>query len=1239
MGPPASARATASRSRTRSGPTSSSGRPTRGAGGRRARDPARRHGLRAAAGDDARVRRDRAAVHAELRAAPRQGGGGARPRSTRSPGRAGRLHGRAGRVDAGRARADRDPRGARAASTTRARRRSARSPTRARTHGGLHLFEDEYVCEVLDPATGEPVPDGRDGRAGHDRAEPHRLPGDPLPHRRHDRRSSAPCPAGHPGMWLPQGILGRVDDMVVIRGMNVFPSAIEAILRRSGGVGEFSITFYNDPHAMDEVKVEVELENARDARDIQARLRQTLGLRVRIVPVKPGILPTYSGKARRVLDLRPAAPGGAVTRVAAGEPALRRSASEEVAEAIRASMFAAALQPGDRLGREEDLAQRFGVSRPTLREALRLLSSAHLIRATKGPGGGIFVAATPEQGIGLSVTDSVASMLSAASIDLDELIETRMLLRSRSPGWPRSGRPRRTSRGCTRSSTRPGRSRPATLPRARHAAARVDRRDRRQPARARVHRVDRRGAAAAAARADRAGGGGRGDPPSSTATSCARSSAATRSRPSARCASTSSTCTTSSARSGARPRATGGAVSALFAPLFAPARLREALSRSRVGRADARGGGGARGGRGRGGRDPRRVGRGDRGRVRPGAADVAGLGEASLGAGNPVVPLVERAARGRRRGRAPADVHRGATSQDVLDTAAMLVARRALALVDRGARRRRARLRRPGPRARRHADGRPDAAPAGAAGHVRAQGGRLARRDARRPRRAGPRAASTCSSAARPARSPRSARTARAWPRRSPEQLGLGAPDAAVAHRARPGRRAGRGARGRGRRDGQARRSTSCCSRRPRWARSRRAPAGPRRCRTSATRSARCGRARARERVPPLAALLLGAMAQEHERAAGAWHAEWEPLAQSLRLTGGAAAGVREALDGLEVRRGPHAREPRPTGGLLMASASCSRSRRALRARRRRTDARPGRSRRAGAAARVPRRAARPARGRRAPRRRGARRAARPRGLPRRDATLIDRALAARERELRMTDLAHRVDGPPDAPALVLGNSLGTRLAIWDALVPRSRALPRRPLRPARARASPVPRRYTFEDLGADVLALLDRLGDRARGFGGVSLGGMVGMSLAAAAPDRIDRLVLCCTSARLGPPELWQRAPPPCARTARRRWPRRAVALVHARRRPRPRRAASTRCSRAARRGLRGVLRGDRRHGPARRAAGSPRRRSSSAAATTTPRRRSTPPIADGIPGARLVVLPTPPTSPRRAARGGRRG
>jgi phenylacetate-CoA ligase len=173
--------------------------------------------------------------------------------------------------------------------------------------GGLHMFEDEFICELLDPDSGEPVAEGQFGelvitavgRAGFPVVR-YRT-GDMI------ERNSAPCSAGHAGMWLPQGILGRADDMVVIRGMNVFPSAIEEILRRSSGVGEFSITFYNDPRAMDEVKVEVELAQPRVAREIQARLRQTLGLRVRIVPVKPGILPTYSGKARRVQDLRPVA--------------------------------------------------------------------------------------------------------------------------------------------------------------------------------------------------------------------------------------------------------------------------------------------------------------------------------------------------------------------------------------------------------------------------------------------------------------------------------------------------------------------------------------------------------------------------------------------------------------------------------------------------------------------------------------------------------------------------------------------------------------------------------------------------------------------------------------------------------------------------------------------------------------------------------------------------------------------
>src|SRR3954466_12036933 len=105
----------------------------------------------------------------------------------------------------------------------------------------------------------------------------------------------------------------------------------------------------------------------------------------------------------------------------------RRSVSEQVAEAIRVYMQSEGLGPGDRLRRAGGLPRQFGVSRPTLREALRLLSSSHLVRASKGPGGGIFVAATAEEGIGLTVSASVASMLETQSITIDELLETRML--------------------------------------------------------------------------------------------------------------------------------------------------------------------------------------------------------------------------------------------------------------------------------------------------------------------------------------------------------------------------------------------------------------------------------------------------------------------------------------------------------------------------------------------------------------------------------------------------------------------------------------------------------------------------------------------------------------------------------------------------------------------------------------------------------------------------------------------
>jgi GntR family transcriptional regulator, transcriptional repressor for pyruvate dehydrogenase complex len=109
-------------------------------------------------------------------------------------------------------------------------------------------------------------------------------------------------------------------------------------------------------------------------------------------------------------------------------PARLRGATEHVAAEIQHHIQREALGPGDFLGREDDLAAAFGVSRPTLREALKLLSSGNLIRASRGPGGGIFVARTADRGMSRSVSDAIAMMLETGAVSLEELLEARLLL-------------------------------------------------------------------------------------------------------------------------------------------------------------------------------------------------------------------------------------------------------------------------------------------------------------------------------------------------------------------------------------------------------------------------------------------------------------------------------------------------------------------------------------------------------------------------------------------------------------------------------------------------------------------------------------------------------------------------------------------------------------------------------------------------------------------------------------------
>jgi DNA-binding FadR family transcriptional regulator len=106
----------------------------------------------------------------------------------------------------------------------------------------------------------------------------------------------------------------------------------------------------------------------------------------------------------------------------------RRDASEQVAFEIRRHLAERDLRPGERLGTEQELAAEFGVSRPTLREGLRLLASSHLIRASQGPGGGIFVASTQSEGMRRNVSESIAVMLETDDVSLVELVEARISL-------------------------------------------------------------------------------------------------------------------------------------------------------------------------------------------------------------------------------------------------------------------------------------------------------------------------------------------------------------------------------------------------------------------------------------------------------------------------------------------------------------------------------------------------------------------------------------------------------------------------------------------------------------------------------------------------------------------------------------------------------------------------------------------------------------------------------------------
>jgi phenylacetate-CoA ligase len=168
--------------------------------------------------------------------------------------------------------------------------------------GGLHLLEGDYLAEVIAPDTGRPVPAGQVGELVLTNLGRRGSP--LLRYRTGDliRPDPRPCPCGRTFLRLDGGILGRTDDMIHLRGNNVYPSALEDIIRRFPGVAEYRIEV-DASEVLAALRIEVEPQNGNGeglARDIGEAIRDTLLFRAEVRAVPPGTLPRYEMKAQRV---------------------------------------------------------------------------------------------------------------------------------------------------------------------------------------------------------------------------------------------------------------------------------------------------------------------------------------------------------------------------------------------------------------------------------------------------------------------------------------------------------------------------------------------------------------------------------------------------------------------------------------------------------------------------------------------------------------------------------------------------------------------------------------------------------------------------------------------------------------------------------------------------------------------------------------------------------------------------
>ena len=177
---------------------------------------------------------------------------------------------------------------------------------------GMHLWEDNYIAEIVDPDTLEPLPDGETGELVLTTLDRTMMP--ILRYRTRDLTRIIPgeCPCGRTHRRIDR-IIGRTDDMFIIKGVNVFPMQVEKILAQFQGLGSNYLITLDTVNDNDTMTVEVELDSMISdvypelhemTKNIQRALKDEILLTPKVKLVKKGSIPVSDGKAVRVKDLR-----------------------------------------------------------------------------------------------------------------------------------------------------------------------------------------------------------------------------------------------------------------------------------------------------------------------------------------------------------------------------------------------------------------------------------------------------------------------------------------------------------------------------------------------------------------------------------------------------------------------------------------------------------------------------------------------------------------------------------------------------------------------------------------------------------------------------------------------------------------------------------------------------------------------------------------------------------------------